>query len=82
MRSGFNPRRDATERTYSYRVGLDAGARSPFRRRWEWAVSPPFDIALAAHHLCECGFSRGSREITALGDGLDGERNCVVGGHG
>src|SRR5947207_5963703 len=28
MQSGFNPRRDATERTYCYRLGLDAGARS------------------------------------------------------
>jgi len=42
MRDGFHPRRHATERTYCYRLGLDPGARSPFRRRWEWGV-PPLD---------------------------------------
>ncbi len=47
MRPGFNPRRDATERTYCYRIGLDEGAHTPFRRRWEWAMSPPFDAARA-----------------------------------
>src|SRR3954468_10436997 len=43
MRPGFDPRRHATERTYCYRIGLDAGARSPFRRRYEWALMPPLD---------------------------------------
>ena len=55
MRPGFNPRRDATERTYCYRLGLDAAARSPFRRRWEWAVPQPLDellLARAAALLC------------------------------
>ena len=47
MRPGFNPRRHATERTYCYRIGLDPGARTPFRRRWEWPLSPPFDAARA-----------------------------------
>jgi tRNA pseudouridine38-40 synthase len=47
MAPGFNPRRDAAERTYCYRIGTDAGARSPFRRRHEWAVPGP----LAAGHL-------------------------------
>ncbi len=41
MAAGFNPRRDAAERTYCYRIGTDPGARSPFRRRHEWAVSGP-----------------------------------------
>ena len=45
MPPGFNPRRDALERTYCYRIGTDAGARSPFRRRWEWAVPHPLDVA-------------------------------------
>lgn len=46
MRPGFNPRRHAIERTYCYRIGLDPGAASPFRRRYEWAVRPPLDAAL------------------------------------
>ena len=55
MQPGFNPRRDATERTYCYRLGLDAAARSPFRRRYEWALMPPLDgkaLVQAAAQLC------------------------------
>ena len=37
MRPDFHARYSATARRYSYAVGLDAAARSPFRRRWEWA---------------------------------------------
>lgn len=35
MRPTFHARFSATGRRYSYTVGLDAGAASPFRRRWE-----------------------------------------------
>lgn len=38
MRSEFHARYDATARRYSYYVGTDDGAYSPFRRRWEWPV--------------------------------------------
>ena len=34
MRPSFHARYDATARRYSYAVGLDAEAASPFRRRW------------------------------------------------
>lgn len=34
MRPGFHARFSAVERRYSYTVGLDEGAASPFRRRW------------------------------------------------
>ena len=34
MRPQFHARYDATDRRYSYAVGLDEGAESPFRRRW------------------------------------------------
>ncbi len=53
MAAGFNPRRDAAERTYCYRIGTDAGARSPFRRRHEWAVGPlePARLVAAAAGL-------------------------------
>jgi tRNA pseudouridine38-40 synthase len=46
MVPGFNPRRDAIERTYCYRLGTDAAARSPFRHRHEWAVPGPLDVSL------------------------------------
>ena len=35
MRTGFHARYSATGRRYSYAVGLDEAAFSPFRRRWE-----------------------------------------------
>ncbi|GAB1341257.1 tRNA pseudouridine(38-40) synthase TruA [Gemmatimonas sp.] len=43
MTTDFHPRRSAIERRYGYLVGTDDGARSPFRRRYEWAVSKPLD---------------------------------------
>jgi tRNA pseudouridine38-40 synthase len=47
MRPEFHPRFSATGRRYSYTVGLDAGAASPFRRRWElpWPASRDLDRA-------------------------------------
>jgi tRNA pseudouridine38-40 synthase len=48
MVSGFNPRRDAVERTYCYRIGTDAGGRSPFRSRHEWVVPGGLDVARLA----------------------------------
>jgi tRNA pseudouridine38-40 synthase len=38
MAPAFHARFDATSRRYSYYIGTDDGARSPFRRRWEWAL--------------------------------------------
>jgi tRNA pseudouridine38-40 synthase len=43
MTVDFHPRRSAIERRYGYLVGTDDGARSPFRRRYEWAVNRPLD---------------------------------------
>jgi tRNA pseudouridine38-40 synthase len=48
MVEDFHPRRSAIERRYGYLVGTDAAARSPFRRRTEWAVPRPLD-AVALH---------------------------------
>ena len=43
MRAEFHARYSATARRYSYYVGTDDGARSPFRRRYEHAVDRPID---------------------------------------
>ncbi|MBI2408509.1 MAG: tRNA pseudouridine(38-40) synthase TruA [Gemmatimonadetes bacterium] len=43
MHPEFHARYSATSRRYSYAVGLDETARSPFRRRWEWPVAKPID---------------------------------------
>jgi tRNA pseudouridine38-40 synthase len=45
MRSEFHARYDATTRRYSYYVGTDEHAYSPFRRRWEWPVHYALDRA-------------------------------------
>jgi tRNA pseudouridine38-40 synthase len=45
MRDDFHARYSATSRRYSYYVGTDETAASPFRRRTEWEVARPFDRA-------------------------------------
>ncbi len=67
MTPGFNPRRDASERTYCYRVGTDAGALSPFRRRHEWAVREPLDPALLAAAAAAVAGEHSFRALAAKG---------------
>ncbi|HLB09767.1 MAG TPA: tRNA pseudouridine(38-40) synthase TruA [Gemmatimonadaceae bacterium] len=50
MSDAFHARYSATGRRYSYHVGTDREANSPFRRRWEWALEEP----LARDALAEC----------------------------
>jgi tRNA pseudouridine38-40 synthase len=50
MSDAFHARFSATGRRYSYHVGTDREAHSPFRRRWEWAVESP----LARSPLADC----------------------------
>lgn len=45
MHPRFHARFSAVGRRYSYTVGLDAGARSPFRRRWELPWTRDLDRA-------------------------------------
>lgn len=44
MRPEFHARFSAVARRYSYHVGLDEEAASPFRRRYEWGVRRPVDV--------------------------------------
>ncbi|HUO52637.1 MAG TPA: tRNA pseudouridine(38-40) synthase TruA [Gemmatimonadaceae bacterium] len=46
MQPRFHARFDAVARRYSYQVGLDEEAHSPFRRRWEWAPGRALDRAV------------------------------------
>jgi tRNA pseudouridine38-40 synthase len=45
MRPGFHARKSATSRRYRYDIGTDDAAASPFRRRFEWALGRPLDLA-------------------------------------
>lgn len=46
MTEAFHARYSAISRRYSYRLGLDEEARSPFRRRYEWAVDGALDMGV------------------------------------
>jgi tRNA pseudouridine38-40 synthase len=45
MRSGFHARKCASSRRYRYVLGTDEASRSPFRRRYEWALGEPANQA-------------------------------------
>ena len=44
-RTGFHARTKASGRRYRYLIGTDAVAASPFRRRYEWALGRPLNLA-------------------------------------
>lgn len=67
MAPGFNPRRDALERTYCYRIGTDAGARAPFRRRLEWAVPGPLDVLAMRQAAAALAGTHSFRALSAVG---------------
>jgi tRNA pseudouridine38-40 synthase len=46
MHDRFHARYDATSRRYTYYLGTDEASRSPFRRRYEWALGRPVDAGL------------------------------------
>jgi tRNA pseudouridine38-40 synthase len=46
MQPHFHARYSAVSRAYSYRIGTDEEAHSPFRSPWEWAVKDPLDRRL------------------------------------
>lgn len=48
MTDSFHARYSAVARRYSYRLGLDDEARSPFRRRYEWVLDREVDTDVLA----------------------------------
>lgn len=45
MAPGFHARKSALSRRYRYVIGTDAASASPFRRRYEWALGRPLELA-------------------------------------
>jgi len=79
MAPGFHPRRSAIARRYRYLVGTDSGAWSPFRRRYEWALTKPLDgesLALEAGVLAgDHAFRAFAVQNTAP---IDDHHRCVI----
>lgn len=71
---GFDPRRQATARSYEYRVGTAPQAASPFRRPWCWPLCRPLDLdaaARATRHLA------GTRDFRAFAKSGQPERGTA-----
>jgi tRNA pseudouridine38-40 synthase len=67
MVPGFNPRRDALERTYCYRIGTDAAGRSPFRSRHEWVLPGGLDLPRLAAAAAGLHGEHSFRALSAKG---------------
>jgi tRNA pseudouridine38-40 synthase len=83
MRPEFHARYSALARRYSYYVGTDDEARSPFRRRTEWALAEPLARALDREAL-DCATSRIVGEHCFIGFAVRGtapttdDHRCTV----
>ena len=79
MREAFHARHSATARRYSYYIGMDDGAYSPFRRPYEWAITRPLDRAsldIAARSLIG---SHAFRAFAVRGTAPDGDdHRCTI----
>ncbi|HET8713540.1 MAG TPA: tRNA pseudouridine(38-40) synthase TruA [Gemmatimonadales bacterium] len=67
MRPGFDARRSATARRYRYLIGTDERAASPFRRRYEWALSQPLDVPALASAAAALVGEHSFRGLAAAG---------------
>lgn len=79
MTPDFHPRRSAIERRYGYLVGTNESARSPFRRRYEWAVPRPLDAA-ALHAEAECLVGEHTFRAFAIAHTapVDDHHRCII----
>jgi tRNA pseudouridine38-40 synthase len=68
MQSGFHARKSALTRRYRYDIGLDPASASPFRRRFEWALRRPLDLALMQAATRELRGEHDFRAFAVKGD--------------
>lgn len=79
MQPAFHARFSATARRYRYQLGLDDGAHSPFRRRWEWAPRVPIALAELDAAAAKLPGEHGFRAFAVRGTAPDtDEHRCVV----
>jgi tRNA pseudouridine38-40 synthase len=73
VRPGFHARMSAGGRSYCYRIGTDAGSRSPFRRPYEWGLRRELDGDLLASLAAVVS---GPHDFRALAVHTGLKRNC------
>jgi tRNA pseudouridine38-40 synthase len=79
MAPEFHPRYSAESRRYQYHIGTDAEARSPFRRRTEWALGVALDLALLQAEASALPGEHGFRAFAVAGTApADDEHRCRV----
>jgi tRNA pseudouridine38-40 synthase len=79
MRDDFHARYSATARAYSYYVGTDEEAASPFRRRTEWVVHRPLDQVTLARAATSLVGEHSFRAFAVRGTApADDDHRCTV----
>lgn len=79
MHDDFHARYSATSRRYSYYVGLDDGAFSPFRRGWEWALRHAVDLGRLQSSARSLVGTHSFRAFAVRGTAPeDDDHRCVV----
>jgi tRNA pseudouridine38-40 synthase len=79
MDEAFHARFSATARRYRYAVGLDDEARSPFRRRWEWAFPRAIDAERLAAETTALAGEHSFRAFAVRGTApAHDDHRCVV----
>lgn len=79
MTPEFHARRSAIARRYRYLIGVDPAARSPFRCRYEWALSQPLDgAALKAEAISLVGDHEFRAFAVAHTAPVDDHHRCVI----
>ena len=79
MRDDFHARYSATARRYSYYIGTDEAAASPFRRATEWAYPRPLDRAALEAAAAELRGTHSFRAFAVRGTApADDDHRCTI----
>jgi tRNA pseudouridine38-40 synthase len=79
MAPEFHPRFSAERRRYAYFVGTDSLAMSPFRRRTEWTLGRPLDLAVLQAEAAALPGEHGFRAFAVAGTApADDDHRCRV----